>query len=209
MLLGIADANYSFIYVDIGCQGRISDGGVWKNCTFSTELANGTLNLPPESPLLERTKTIPHVFVADDAFPLQNNIMKPYPGEQEKGSKKRIFNYRLCRARRIIENTFGILSAIFRVLRKPLLLKPESAIIITLSCVYLHNFLRKTQTENTSELDGEVIEDTCRAENNQLTSLLPLPINQTTARSANDIRDEFSEYFSSDKGSVPWQNLYA
>lgn len=69
--------------------------------------------------------------------------MKPYPGIQEKGSEKRVFNYRLSRARRVVENVFEILSAKFRVLRKPLFLQPDKAEKVVLACVYMHNFLRK------------------------------------------------------------------
>jgi hypothetical protein len=84
------------------------------------------------------------VFLGDDAFSLNQNLMKTYPAEQKKGSKKRICNYRLSRARRIIENVFGIMSSVFQVLRKPMLLSPEKATIIIMTCVYLHNFLRKS-----------------------------------------------------------------
>lgn len=72
--------------------------------------------------------------------------MKPFPGIQSKGSKERTFNYKLSKARRLIENIFGIMSAVFRVLRKPILLQPDKATIIVLCCVYLHNFLRKSDS---------------------------------------------------------------
>lgn len=32
VLFAVVDARYNFIYADIGCQDRISDGGVFKNC---------------------------------------------------------------------------------------------------------------------------------------------------------------------------------
>ena len=45
MLLAIVDYDYRVLYVDVGCQGRISDGGVYRHCTFYTAIENGSLNL--------------------------------------------------------------------------------------------------------------------------------------------------------------------
>jgi len=90
------------------------------------------------------------VFVADEAFPLTVNILKPYPGSHEKGSIKRTYNYPLSRARRVVENVFGILSTVFRVLRKPMLLEPSKAERVITTCVYSHNYLRK----NNSSIDA-------------------------------------------------------
>lgn len=96
-------------------------------------MGNSSLEKPLPTPLPGRQKSIPYFMIADEAFPLGENIMKVYSGLYPKGSFKRNFNYRLCRARRVVENVFGILSAVFRVLRKPMLLKPEKAEIIVMA----------------------------------------------------------------------------
>ena len=53
----------------------------------------------------------PHTMVGDEAFPLKLLLMRPYPGRSLDSDKKRVYNYRLCRARRTIENAFGIATA--------------------------------------------------------------------------------------------------
>lgn len=69
--------------------------------------------------------------------------MKPYAGDHSRGSQKRIFNYRLNRARRVVENAFGIISSVFRVLRKPMLIQPETVQLVVAAIIYLHNYLRR------------------------------------------------------------------
>lgn len=45
----VVDADHKFTFVDVGCQGRISDGGVLKNTTFWKSLVQGSLGLPEPS----------------------------------------------------------------------------------------------------------------------------------------------------------------
>jgi hypothetical protein len=108
--------------------------------------------------------------------------MKVYPGQHPKGSKERIFNYRICRARGVVENVFGLASSVFRVLRKLMLLEPEKTELVSMIVACLHNFLRRSLDlaavyipPGTFDLEenGRVIEGTCRAMSNEnITSLI-------------------------------------
>lgn len=118
VLLAVCDAKYIFRFVDIGAVGRRSDGGIFKNSRLGQKLENNKLNVPGPRLISRRRRALPHCIVGDEAFPLKNYLLRPYPGKKANDIKKRIYNYRLSRARRVIENTFGILASKWRVSRK-------------------------------------------------------------------------------------------
>ena len=97
VLLAVVDAHYRFRVVDIGAYGKNSDGGTLAASAFGSALRQVTLNLPGDAPLpgAENLGPIPHVFLADEAFPLRRNLLRPYPGHTH--GEKRVFNYRLSR----------------------------------------------------------------------------------------------------------------
>lgn len=70
LLLALVDANYRFIYVDIGASGRAGDASVFSESTLKKALGNSTLNLPPAATIEGIPSKICHHIVADDAFPL-------------------------------------------------------------------------------------------------------------------------------------------
>lgn len=86
--MALVNANYNFVYTDVGAKGRLPDGGVFSRWNG---LYNNTLNLPQPKQLPCRQKPIPYAIVADDAFPLNSNIIKPY-SFQNQNVKERIFN---------------------------------------------------------------------------------------------------------------------
>jgi hypothetical protein len=92
VLMAMVDAKYRFVFLDVGCNGRVADGGIFARSSLSRGLQNDTLHLPPPDILPGRTMKVPFVTVADDAFPLRDNIMKPYPFREIPGAM-RIFNY--------------------------------------------------------------------------------------------------------------------
>ena len=210
------DANYKFIYVDIGCNGRISDGGVFRNCNLYQMLEEKKLNIPQPMPLPNTNIQFPHVIVADDAFPLKEHILKPY-SQISLTREKRIFNYRLSRARRVVENAFGILSNRFRVFMTPMGIAPEKAELITMACCTLHNYLRSRKEANAIYMPpGSIdIEDPVTHEvqlgewhqDLQSTGIIPISRQGSNRYSgtAKDLRDQLCNYFNSKEGEVPWQ----
>lgn len=222
VLMAVCDANYCFTYANVGCQGRISDGGVFNQCSLAQKLEKGILNLPPPEALAEGRKPVPYVIVADNAFALKENMMNPYSGQDSQilGSPQRIYNYRLSSARSRIENTFGILTCIFRIFRKPMMLQVEKARIVVECAVLLHNFLRRSRTSsNTYSPPGMVdshidengvrkfVPGTWRSDMDDLTSSFPLKgVARRSRTTPKEIRNEFASFYASDAGRVPWQD---
>lgn len=98
--MAVVDSGYRFVLIDVGAEGRQSDGGVFKASDFGQALENGTLNLPDlgKLPRCQDPRLAPHVFVGDEAFQLRPDFLRPYPAKDLTG-EKRVFNYRLSRGR--------------------------------------------------------------------------------------------------------------
>ena len=138
VLLGIADAKAKFIAFDLGAHGSCSDGGILKNCRIG-ELCESE-NIPPPRTVGTYLDNVPYFLIGDEAFALSPNLMKPYPHRTAVGDEK-IFNYRLSRARRIVENAFGVMSSRFRILLRTFELKVPNVILVTRACIALRNML--------------------------------------------------------------------
>ena len=107
--MAIAGTSYECFYADVGTNCRVNDGGVWNSCGFSNGIDNNQLSLPSARCLPGGVQNIPFVLIGGDAFALKKYMMKPYP-QQNLTTERRVYNYRLGRARRISENLFGILA---------------------------------------------------------------------------------------------------
>ena len=76
MLLAVVSANYEFIFVDVGKNGGMSDGGVFAQMEFAQRLQSDDLALPPAA---ENEEGLPFMFIADEAFALGPHLMRPFP----------------------------------------------------------------------------------------------------------------------------------
>lgn len=95
--MAMCDASYNFVIVDIGAPGKCSDGGVFSSSDMGKGFLQNTLNFPTPNEIDSVNGPIPYYAVADEAFPLLENLMRPFPG---RGKRKlpldeSVFNYRL------------------------------------------------------------------------------------------------------------------
>ena len=100
----------------------------------------GEMKFPKPVSLPGSQIKVPHVLIGDEAFRLREDLMRPYPGHNLSDEKK-IVNYGLSRARCVIENTFGILAARWRIVRGPIIGKPENVIAVVKATICLQHFL--------------------------------------------------------------------
>ncbi|CAI9582856.1 unnamed protein product [Staurois parvus] len=212
IIIAIINANCEFIMVDVGKNGKFSDGTVIEQTHFYEKLKEKQLKLPEND---ETKEGLNFAFVTDEAFSLQDHILRPY--SQEALTKERkVFNYRLARARRVAENAFGLLANRFRIFRTTINLSPHKIELVVMACCLLHNFLRRSNTDEYSPislLDREVTEDATfipgdwRTESAGLVSLQYMEAQKPEA-SAKLNRLKYLEYFNG-PGAVEWQDAMA
>ena len=211
VLMAVANSDYEVIYADIGGNGRVSDGGIWGDCTLRNGIENGTIGLPGPKNLPNSTRLLPHAFVGDEAFPLKKYLLKPFP-HRNQTDEQRIFSYRLSRARRIIENVFGIMTMRFRILQNPINLHPKKVQKVVLAIVTLHNILRKLSVDEyqpPGSVDRENVGSGTIASgswrSNQVVDGLESSSHHNNAsEEAKHTRVQYMRYFLHE-GAVPWQ----
>ncbi|CAN8014915.1 unnamed protein product, partial [Ixodes persulcatus] len=142
VLMAVVDSDQRFVAVDVESYGRQSDGGTLHASRFGKCPKEGHFDLLPPEHLPKTSTVAPHVFVKDEAFQLRPDFLRPYPGKNQ-DEEKRIFNYRLSRARRCVENTFAVMASRFRIFRRTINLLPENADYVVKTTCVLPNFLRE------------------------------------------------------------------
>lgn len=180
-----------------------SDGGVFRNSDIGRCFEEGTFKLPNAKPVEINGPALPYVLLADEAFPLTTYMMRPYARSSKLDLRKKVFNYRLSRARRVVESAFGILAARWRIYRRSIIADVANVIKIVQATVALHNFiiiteeklLPKSTYAHVTPEDRNVISE----------GLCSLPVNRSRFNNSGiEIRNAFSEFFVS-SGALPFQ----
>lgn len=144
VLFAAVDAHCRFTFVDVGCNGKASDSTIYQDGYLYNALQSGNLHIPKDSELVQgHGRKIPYFFIGDDAFRLDKHLMKPYSRSLKLTVLQEIFNYRLCRARMVVECAFGRLAKRFGIFNRPIEVHPSTVDLAVLTCCVLHNYLTK------------------------------------------------------------------
>ncbi|XP_033100382.1 protein ANTAGONIST OF LIKE HETEROCHROMATIN PROTEIN 1-like [Anneissia japonica] len=138
ILQAVVDNKLRFTDINVGFPGRVHDARVLRNSTLYEKGQNGDL-FPAWYKEINGTP-MPIVILGDPAYPLLPWLMKGFSEGANFGQQERTFNYRLSRARMVVERAFGQLKGRWRILMR----RNDSALkaipqMVT-SCCILHNF---------------------------------------------------------------------
>lgn len=211
VLMALVDAQYKFLWVEVGAPGSCSDAQIWNQCHLKRMMDDGDLDIPQDEPLPGGDRDVPYFIVGDDAFRLTNHLMKPY-SRLNMAHDDKVFNYRCSRARRVVENAFGILANRFRCLLQTLEQTEGTVRLIVTACVCLHNLMRiryprlqnalvEREDDQHNRINGvwqdagDILEDMD----------MPPEGGNFGTRQAKEQRDYLATYYSSPAGAVPWQ----
>lgn len=149
VLMAIVGPEYQFICVDIGGYGKNSDGGIFEASNMGRRFENGTMNVPKEKNLPGKSEPCPYVLIGDEAFALKPFLMRPFPYRQSRTHhRKEKYNTSLCKARRVVENAFGMLAQKWRIYHRPIEVNVDTTISIVKTTCILHNFLRTKKCDS-------------------------------------------------------------
>ena len=210
ILFAMVDAEYRFVWADVEGSGSCSDAQIFNQSELKEGLElDNIAGWPRPDPLPADTQDVPYFIVGDDAFSLRNYLMKPY-STKNLTQEERIFNYRLSRARRVVENAFGILANRFQVLLSTMQHHAETVRLIVKACLLLHNLMRtrfpvlQNRLVDREQGNGTMEPGEWRQGRN-LMDTLQVQAPNTASREGKKQRNLIKHWCNS-IGSVPWQD---
>ena len=142
--------------VDVSAFRRRNNSGGFEQYHIFKRFKIKTLGITPSKKLPNDMVDViaPHVFVGDKAIPLRYDLLSPNSRNMLTNDAK-IFNYRLSHARRVVENSFGVLTNHWRLYHWHIYLNPNNVTTVIKATLALHNIL----TLPNDIIQNEVVED--------------------------------------------------
>ena len=206
--MALVGHDYRFTYIDIGQCGSNSDRAIFKDSEFGRAFMNDQLDVPDpvHSLIFQQVALYPTVLLLMRLFhSVLCDLMRPFPrGTACLSQDELVFNYRLSRARRTIENAFGILVQHWRIFSRKLNLFVDNADSVIKACVVLHNFMkgRKDLNDLTQQLNPDNVP--FLRDDGAILDLNRRGYKSSTAAKA--IRNIYKNFFRRPEGQVTWQD---
>ena len=135
VLMAIVDAKYRFVWGSCGFPGNSHDSVILQSTSLWADIKGGRL---PNFSQFEQGIYVPPLLLTDSAFPMEAWLMKPY-SNAILTKEQRYFNYRLSRARMVVEGAYGQLKGRWRFLLRKSESNHFEVKMATLACMVLHN----------------------------------------------------------------------
>ena len=209
VLMALVDADYKFIWIDCSGVGSMSDAQIFNDSELFDCLHDDTIGFPQPDPLPNDNQPTPYFFLGDDAFACKTYMVKPYP-LRGLSRQQRIYNYRVCRGRRVVENAFGILANRWQVMLTTMQPRPGVVQDVIEACVCLHNLMRlryprlQNQILDREDANHNIVEGDWRRGAN-LQDIERVGRGNRESVAGKKQRELLKLYFNSPAGSVPWQ----
>ena len=125
------------LYAAVGAPDSTHDARMLRNTEIYQQILNGDI-IPNITIHLDGAGEIPLVTVGDSAFPRHPWLLKGY-NEETRDPQQRYLNKKLCSARVVTENAYGMLKGRWRILYKKTECRMFNLKYVIMACIMLHN----------------------------------------------------------------------
>ena len=136
VLMALVDADYKFIWAEVGSNGSAGDAQVFKSSELKEVIVKQVLGLPETEAMPNDDRPMPFCIASDDAFTLKTWLMKQY-SKRNLSYSERVFHYRLSQGQCIVKYVLDILAHCFRCLHITMLQSTEWQAMCLLACAFI------------------------------------------------------------------------
>ena len=135
--LALVGCNKRILYAAVGAPGSTHDARMLKRTPLYHQILQGNI-LPDVNINLDGAGQIPLVTIRDTVFPRHPWLLKSY-NENTSDPQQRYFNKKLCSARVVTENAFGMLKGRWRILYRKTECRMFNLKYVIMASIMLHN----------------------------------------------------------------------